>query len=321
MNNINISIALTTYNSEKYILQQLTSLQNQILKPCEIVIYDDFSTDNTISIINNFINSSDISIKLFKGNKNIGYHMAFEKAISHCEGSFIFMCDHDDVWFKEKIQEVMNIYKKNSKIKLVINDSVFTDKNLNTKNYTKIERNLKIYKNTNNFIPGCNTSFKKELLKIILPFPKKFISYDYWINKIGAATNTRYVYHKPLQYYRRHGENESKADINKSKKNIFFKFNDFIKKNLLINKVNYQNHILALSELKKRLINNNTNINNFDSSLLDKEINAYKSRNKLIKLNIFIRFPMIIRMVINQDYNFFNGTKSIFKDMIRPRIK
>ena len=50
-----ISVVMTTYNGEKYIKEQLTSLKNQTRVPDEVLIFDDCSTDNTVTIVRNFL--------------------------------------------------------------------------------------------------------------------------------------------------------------------------------------------------------------------------------------------------------------------------
>lgn len=323
IDNINISVAMAVYNGDKYIKDQLISLDNQTRKPDEIVIFNDASTDSTLEKINNFKNKTKIKIVIINSKINLGYHKAFESAISQCSGNYIFICDSDDVWFDNKISDIMKIYINNKKINLVINDSLYTDENLNPLEFTKIERNLKYYKNTNLFIPGCNTSFKRELLKIYIPFPKNYIAYDYWINKIALVLNSRFVFREVLQYYRRHGKNWSNNDINSFDSNLINHFKIFfyrLKKNINEN-INYSDHLNLLLELKKRLLENKFILkNSFQLKNLEKEIKAYEIRNYLIRQNRLFRILNILKLILNNDYKFFNGFKSILKDLVRKKI-
>jgi glycosyltransferase involved in cell wall biosynthesis len=52
---MSVSVVITTYNGEKYIVDQLESLRNQTRKIDEVLIYDDGSTDSTSMIVENFI--------------------------------------------------------------------------------------------------------------------------------------------------------------------------------------------------------------------------------------------------------------------------
>ena len=97
-----ISIALPTYNGEKYIREQLDSIYNQTLVPDEVVVVDDCSTDNTVNILEEY--SQRYGLKYFVNDSNIGYNKNFEKAIRLCAGDYIALSDQDDVWFPTKIQ-------------------------------------------------------------------------------------------------------------------------------------------------------------------------------------------------------------------------
>ena len=87
MNNL-ISIAMCTYNGERFLNEQISSILEQTYRNFELVIVDDNSKDNTINIIKEY-QSKDNRIKLFQNNKNIGFLKNFEKAISLCRGDFI----------------------------------------------------------------------------------------------------------------------------------------------------------------------------------------------------------------------------------------
>lgn len=65
-----ISVALATYNGEKYIEKQLDSIRNQTIKPDEVVIVDDKSSDRTVALINEFIAVNNlVNWKLFVNEK------------------------------------------------------------------------------------------------------------------------------------------------------------------------------------------------------------------------------------------------------------
>ncbi|MBQ2594941.1 MAG: glycosyltransferase, partial [Candidatus Riflebacteria bacterium] len=121
----NISIAMATYNGEKYLLEQLQSFCKQTILPTELVIYDDCSTDKTCKIIEEFSNTAPFKVKLIRGEKNIGgsvrdgYGMSFSKAAEACKGDYIFFSDQDDVWFPNKIESnaIINKLLPNNEIR------------------------------------------------------------------------------------------------------------------------------------------------------------------------------------------------------------
>ena len=63
-----------------------------------------------------------------------------------------------------------------------------------------IDKVLRKLTNLNFYIPGCNCAFKKNLLKIYLPIPNNYQSYDYWLNKIAIILNSRFINFSSLQY-------------------------------------------------------------------------------------------------------------------------
>ena len=99
----NISIAMTTYNGEKYLSKQLESISNQSLLPDELVICDDASTDATASIIKEYALNAPFVVRVYLNKENIGYTKNYEKVMSLTSGDLIFLCDQDDIWFPEKI--------------------------------------------------------------------------------------------------------------------------------------------------------------------------------------------------------------------------
>jgi glycosyltransferase involved in cell wall biosynthesis len=99
-----ISIAMATYNGEKYIKEQLDSLRKQTWQPSELVVVDDGSTDNTLEIVNDFLKSWPIPAKIYINNTNLHFTGNFLKAASLCTGDVIAFCDQDDIWCKNKLE-------------------------------------------------------------------------------------------------------------------------------------------------------------------------------------------------------------------------
>lgn len=68
-----ISVAMTTFNGEKYIEKQIESILNQSLSVDEIIICDDGSTDNTIELMKKY------NVQIIQNKKNLGYKLNFKK--------------------------------------------------------------------------------------------------------------------------------------------------------------------------------------------------------------------------------------------------
>ena len=110
------SVIIATYNGSKFIIEQLNSIINQSKKIDKIYIYDDCSTDNTINLIQAWIQKNHIYNVIIKQNsKNKGYTQNFLDALNEVEGDYVFLCDQDDVWQQNKLEEYFKILKKYEK--------------------------------------------------------------------------------------------------------------------------------------------------------------------------------------------------------------
>ena len=144
---IKTSIAMATYNGASYIKDQLESFKKQTLLADELIICDDGSKDNTIKIIKSFQKHSPFDVKLYINDKRLGYGQNFGKALSLCSGDLIFLSDQDDVWFKNKIEEMVNIVKHTPDKYFFMNDTILTDENLKPSKITKL-RQIKFNRTT-----------------------------------------------------------------------------------------------------------------------------------------------------------------------------
>jgi teichuronic acid biosynthesis glycosyltransferase TuaG len=97
-----VSIITPSYNSEKFISETIKSVQNQTYAHWELLIVDDFSTDKTVQIIQNFM-EEDARIHLIKLRKNSGTGIARNTALQVASGNYIAFVDADDVWKPQKL--------------------------------------------------------------------------------------------------------------------------------------------------------------------------------------------------------------------------
>lgn len=125
MNSPMISIALATYNGEKFVEKQINSLLNQDYSRFEIVISDDCSTDGTWEILRNYA-SKDGRIRLLPRDFNRGYVENFIRVFMACKGEFIAPSDQDDIWLSNKISR---LFENIGDASLIYCDSFFIDEN------------------------------------------------------------------------------------------------------------------------------------------------------------------------------------------------
>lgn len=216
-----VSVALCTFNGEKYIARQLDSIITQECPVNEIIICEDLSTDNTISILNEYKNKYPVLIRLYPANKNTGAIHNFEKAISLCTGDIIFLSDQDDIWYENKVGTILKLFNEHPQALEIFSDANLIDENDNMledslwgkwgfdKNMQQTwMNNEKAYhdllKNINK-VTGATVAFRKSLKKMFLPFnmPKGYW-HDAWISLAASKNNGLFFTSEKLMQYRIH---------------------------------------------------------------------------------------------------------------------
>ena len=225
MNNHLISIALTTYNGEKYLPQLLDSIYAQSYKNIEVIACDDGSTDNTPQILKEY--HQKFGLKYYVNEKNIGFVKNFEKALTLCTGDFIALADQDDIWLENKLERLINEIGENL---LIHSDAYIIDSNetILSDSYTKYAKKLIKMSDPiefffHNSVTGCTSLISKELLNYSLPFPNNCLSHDWWLAIVAIKLNGVKYLNIPLIKYRQHLSNTfgAKSSILQDFKNIF----------------------------------------------------------------------------------------------------
>lgn len=216
-----MSVALCSYNGEKYIEAQLKSIIEQTLLPDEIIICDDGSTDTTLKIISEYFKEYKSLIKIYKNPERLGVVGNFSQCLSLCEGQYIALSDQDDIWVHDKLEQAMLMLKKaedtfgEDEPLLVHSDLSVIDEEgqlLNTSfiSFSRLDPNsdepLKILP-VQNFVTGCSTLINEALLKIALPIPEIVMMHDWWLALVAAATGQIVYNTNKTVFYRQHNQN------------------------------------------------------------------------------------------------------------------
>lgn len=98
-----LSVALSTYNGARHLGEQLASLTAQTLRPAELVVADDGSTDGTCSLIHSFAQTAPFPVRLLEPAGRLGPTGSFSRAAEACTGSVVAFCDQDDRWHPDKL--------------------------------------------------------------------------------------------------------------------------------------------------------------------------------------------------------------------------
>ena len=200
---------MAAYNGEKYIEEQITTIIAALGDDDELVVSCDPSNDRTNEIIYKYC-LNDERIRLFENTGEHGVVPNFCNALSLCRGKYIFLCDQDDIWQKNKVEEVVQRFEQNQAW-LVIHDADLVDSNGNSLGdtlfrYSNISTNpvRNYYKGT---YWGCCMAFRAELCPIILPINSE-LRHDLWIGiLVGLLKKKIVLIDEPLISHRLHENN------------------------------------------------------------------------------------------------------------------
>lgn len=109
-----VSVAMTTYNGEMFVIDQLDSIRNQSLSPDEVIICDDGSTDDTVPKISDYITRYSLIDKwqIIQNKINLGFIENFCKAISLTTGKYVFLSDQDDIFYEKKFETMIKFMQE-----------------------------------------------------------------------------------------------------------------------------------------------------------------------------------------------------------------
>lgn len=213
------SVALCSYNGEKYIHQQIDSILSQTHKPSEIVVCDDGSTDRTPEILAEYQKQYPEIFRTHFNESNLRSVKNFEKAISLCSKAIIFLSDQDDIWAENKAEKIVSFLDNHAEIDAVATNGFCIDENgavhekyslwdapvfLKEKNIDYFEIILLC-----NIATGASMAFRAAIKHEIIPFPVlKDYHHDEWI-ALNAAIKGRFEFlNDKLFYYRTHQEQQ-----------------------------------------------------------------------------------------------------------------
>lgn len=216
------SVALCTYNGEKFLPQQLDSILAQTKKVDEIVVCDDGSTDSTLQILENYNQKYPNVFKIYKNEINLRSVKNFEKAISLCENEIIFLSDQDDIWAENKVEKYSIFFQGNENINVLASNGFCIDENNKVheryslwdipaflqKKKLPVDYHVLI-SHIANLATGASVALRKNFAEKVNPFPiLEGFFHDEWISLCASYKNSFALLDEKLFYYRIHHEQQ-----------------------------------------------------------------------------------------------------------------
>lgn len=221
MSNPSISVALCTHNGARYVREQVESILAQTVPVAQIVLSDDASTDDTVSIVERAVAGSGVDLVVLRNSPALGVVANFEQATAACTGDLIALSDQDDVWHSDKLERIVAVFDAVPEALLVHSDADLVDESLAplpdsllaSLEMTDTERRELTDGRSyaaflrRNLVTGATAVLRRELVERARPYPSSWI-HDEWLAVVGAALAQTRLADGRLVAYRQHGANQ-----------------------------------------------------------------------------------------------------------------
>jgi glycosyltransferase involved in cell wall biosynthesis len=205
------TVIIPNYNQGKFIHTALQSLENQTIKPDEVIIVDDKSTDNSVELIIKALKNFKINHRFLQREVN-GYPAACRntalKTINP-ETDIVFFLDADDWYEPTKIEKTLVVFAGYPDVGLVYSNYFMIDNNGQRRYEPKFSYNMNYL--WQQCIVSTNSAVRRQVLETVGLFDERkdykgvFEDYNLWLR----ISKKFLMYHiaEPLFTYRVHGEN------------------------------------------------------------------------------------------------------------------
>jgi rhamnosyltransferase len=211
-----VEIVMGTYNGERYLEEQILSLQRQTHQNWRLLVRDDGSSDGTPEILARLA-AEDRRIRILHDDLgNLGFNRNFRHLLTHSSALYVMYCDQDDVWFPEKINTTLEWMLKREQGHaavpiLVHSDSIPADESLKPLSTHFIgargaRRGIEAMLFSNP-AQGATCMLNASLRLLALRQASFLLPFDYHTALIAEATGIRAYIAQPLMLYRQHPRN------------------------------------------------------------------------------------------------------------------
>lgn len=210
-----VNIVMSTYNGEKYLAEQIKSIQEQTFKDWQLLIRDDGSKDATPQMIREFAKQDDRIRFINDGDtRNYGVIKSFYHLVKFESADYYFFSDQDDVWLPEKLQITLERAKTENTNQplLVYTDLKVVDQNLKVLQESMIRSqshhaNTELVQElTENTVTG-GTMLINQALADKWQVCDQLIMHDWYLALLAASLGKLVYLDRPTQLYRQHDAN------------------------------------------------------------------------------------------------------------------
>jgi glycosyltransferase involved in cell wall biosynthesis len=212
-----ISVAMCTFNGGRYLQEQLESIALQSRLPCELVVCDDRSTDDTLAILKRFQTEAPFTVKVIQNSLRLGSTRNFDQAIGLARGGLIALCDQDDRWAPTKLERLSRALEENPFLGGVFSDANLIDGDgrqmglrlFARHKFTPAKQRDFVARPTSTLlkhdvVTGATLVFRAAIRRYCSPIPASWV-HDGWLAWMIALHSRLGLVGDPLIDYRIHG--------------------------------------------------------------------------------------------------------------------
>lgn len=215
----NIHVLLATYNGEKYLTELLDSLLSQSYQDFAVLIHDDGSTDDTVSILKRYCSIHPEKFVLLEYPRAGSAKANFLSLLHRSTADYVAFCDQDDVWTNDHLEQLLDACSADGKSAI---SGSFGDLTVVNANRTVLAPSLWRYQATSptlvgsaaelalvNCVTGCCFMFTGRVRDLITDIDiDKVVMHDHYIALVIVAHGGKLTpVNKSLVYYRQHAGN------------------------------------------------------------------------------------------------------------------
>lgn len=218
-----VSMIVLCYNQARFVTETLESVRAQTYKPTQLIILDDRSSDDSVAVIESWLQKNGIDCTFIRHQKNQGICISLNEALSHATGKYISMIASDDVWLPDKISRQVEIMESQpDKVGVLYSDAFQIDEHGNalTDMFIAAHRSLPEMPKgqildtllEGNFIPGMTTLIRRSCFDKVGLYDET-LPWEDWDMWMRIARHHSFIYSPvPSAKYRTHDQSYSRSN-------------------------------------------------------------------------------------------------------------
>jgi glycosyltransferase involved in cell wall biosynthesis len=315
---LRLSIALCTYNGAKFLREQLDSFVMQTRRPDELIICDDWSSDDTVKLAETFAASAPFPVSVHVNASNLGIGGNFEGAMRRCTGDIIFLADQDDVWLPSKLARFEAEFERDASVGMAFCDADVMATDGRKLGYTHWDvchvdsRKRDMLRRGRAFdaflrhpwAASATMAIRRNLLDAVLPLSPHWM-HDAWIGLVAGSVSKVVAIEEPLNLYRQHAGQamggRAKSRWERYRENLGDKTGE------------YQREVSRFTELRDRVSGKAPPQR---LRMIEQKLALMRARLRMRRSRL-ARYPLIVGQLLRGRYHAYaNGFRTVATDLL-----